>query len=496
MNTSIQRISVGGKNRYSGVLASDAPQKTLEDILLEVDSSSVLLWDGEPTLRSDFPQLLTALKEKCEWVGICTDGILLQQSNIVEYFKGLGLDAVFILIPSFQRQYNSWLIGPGRSKKALAGLKTAGKGGLEAYAEVPLTRSMMHRLSQTCMVLDKQGVKQIFLHPIESKDESLSISLSPRIGLMERIWSEFRLAQSSMKAKIVIEGIPQELVESIHHETCFFSDKAYVQYQSQNGKTSWIGRQYIQRFGWFECKRASIEAEIVPHQLMVIDPTDSSRDIRKHLVQIAQTLPKSLEVHGSFEQENIYSVLRDILRLNIEELWLCGDLSALARLTKLEWFRLKSIKGLMHHLTDASCPELICELFQRTSRQEHRLLVDIHSLEDLRRYDQAWNNKEVPIAPHFKLSADLPLADVIAIASELSPEIQVNLRDVLPPCLDGVDVGQRYIRWSLERDREKQFEKGLFSGREQCSQSNICLKAKQCCGVFAQWPVRAIVEDA
>ena len=492
MINEIQRIQIGGRRRYSGILTSEKEERSLTEISSEVEDSKVILWGGEPSLRKDILLLLEQIKQKVSWLGIRTDGLIFQKPRLATQLQSKGLDAIIVPIPSLQADLNSWLLGKGFTKKALQAMKIADAIGLEVFAEILITRSGMGRIAQTVLGLIRQGVSKIILRTIEADEvEKYSqLAVLPRQGLLQVELRKAFLIAKEEGAELFFEGLSICSFQEESQQQWRFSDREYLLCRNIEHQNCVVPKSYIQNFGWAEFSREEIENTEVPFQCIEIQEEDSSRSIRQHLVTIAETKPKELHILGRFNHPQLYSLLRDSLRLAIPEIWLMGDLSSLLSLGKMEWFRLKGINGLGHYLTEPSISSEVLELFERTKRFEHRVYASVCNLNDIMLYDMAFQKGELPVAPHFILKGEWSVQELLRTIKTLSSEVQERFDELIPFCL-GTGKPQRwgYISWEGIRDRERTSPWRITSQWTECPKARDCVAFQGCCGIMNGWDI-------
>lgn len=486
----IQRISIGGSRRYKGLLGFQKEEKSVTDIIEEIHHSRIILWGGEPTLRRDILQLMKQVKQKVSWLCVRTDGVVFQKPKLAKQLKNAGLDAIIVPIPSLQSDLNTWVLGKGFTKKALQAMKLGKVIGLEVIAEVLVTRSGMGRIAQTFLGLIRQGISKIIIRAIEADEVNIDrqISILPRLGLLEQELRRVLLIAEQEDVEVIFEGFSACGFQEDIFNQWLFIDRQYLLCRNNEHQHCFVPKSYVQQFGWLEFSREEIDVVEVPFQTIEIRSEDSSRSVRQHLVQISQTKPQELHILGNFQHEQLYSILRDSLRLGIPEIWLIGDLQALLSISKMEWFRLKALKGLGHIIMEPKLSEDIVDLFERTKRFEQRIYAHVGSMNEIILYDRMFREKKIPIAPHFFLDGEWNIQALLEIIKTLSPEIQRNFDELVPFCLGaGAPQKKRFNTWKGVRDREKESSWNSFSQMISCPKKKDCLAFQNCCGIMKEW---------
>ncbi len=167
----------------------DQPQPTLAcitDALAAYTSESTLVFGGgEPTLRTDFPHLISMMPEESI---LATDGLALHKEEVVRMLVERGLKRVRIPIHSARADAHNWLVGiPGAHRRVSSAVQALLANGVAVSTETTLTRPTVPYLEETVAFLYRLGIRDIRFRMLERTGAAINyfVTLSPRFGLME-----------------------------------------------------------------------------------------------------------------------------------------------------------------------------------------------------------------------------------------------------------------------------------------------------------------------
>jgi cyclic pyranopterin phosphate synthase len=104
----------------------------------------VKLTGGEPTLRTDLPELVAALRPMVRELSMTTNGLLLEE--LAGPLRAAGLDRVNVSLPSLDAETYRRLTGVDGVARVLRGIRAAGKAGL---APIKLNVVALHGANDT-----------------------------------------------------------------------------------------------------------------------------------------------------------------------------------------------------------------------------------------------------------------------------------------------------------------------------------------------------------
>jgi len=103
----------------------------------------IALTGGEPTTRSDLPEMIRLLKKRKNWVSICSNGLKLKDMDYVKKLKENGLDSVLLSFNGF-REYTYEKMGGRKEELALKmkALENLGKLNIATILQVTLSEGI------------------------------------------------------------------------------------------------------------------------------------------------------------------------------------------------------------------------------------------------------------------------------------------------------------------------------------------------------------------
>ncbi len=331
------RIDIGGATRAPERLDEVAsPLRAGADILADIAAagSHWMLTGGEPTLRADLPALLAG-------GGLRTDGLLLSRPGVLTGLKRAGLQRVRVRIHSSRPDAHDWLSGAqGSLRHALRGLQACARAGVPTEAEITITRPTVGHLDETVALVCRLGVRGVVLRRLTAQGaaEADFIALSPRLGLLHGPLTEAMAAADAAGVPSWTEGIPTCMAPLARPQakptarapgcaTCPPGCPGYPE-------------DYASRFGHAELWR--VEGAPAREQLrVVIAPDEETRVVRRRLVAAAMCRPQTLRVIGAASHPACADLLRELLRLSVPRVEVCGVLDGLASLSGADQLRLR-----------------------------------------------------------------------------------------------------------------------------------------------------------
>ena len=153
-----------------GEMSLDECNKIM-DQMVEANISSVSITGGEPLVRPDFVQFITALKERRLHIDtIYTNGLLVTEKWI-EKFKALYPEKVLFSLSFDGIGCHDWLRGRiGMEQRTIEAIKLLTAHGYPIEIETPIFKDNLDKLPATCELLTELRIHNWKLSPmIESK---------------------------------------------------------------------------------------------------------------------------------------------------------------------------------------------------------------------------------------------------------------------------------------------------------------------------------------
>ena len=183
-----------GATRLDDVVVDPPPRDpTLEEIasLAARGSQEGALWlaGGEPTLRSDLPEIVRRVRERRPGIlGLVTDGLALARPRAVEPLRKAGLSRVRVTLHSTTLDAHDWLVATqGAGRQAIRALRSCAAAGLAVEMETTVTRPTTPHLAQLCELAAHLGAAALHLRRLIARGPAAEsfMALSPRLALLE-----------------------------------------------------------------------------------------------------------------------------------------------------------------------------------------------------------------------------------------------------------------------------------------------------------------------
>ncbi len=310
-------IAIGGADRSAGRLdGAPGPARSGADIAADIAAAGGpwMLTGGEPTLRADLPALLSG------GGGIRTDGLPLAQPGVLAALERAGLRRVRLRIHSSRPDAHDWLSGArGSLRHALRGLQACVRAGIPTEVEIALTRPTIGHLDETVALVTRLGARGVALRRLGAQGAAGAASDAAGIPA----WTEG--VPACMAPPERLRATPQARAPGC--ADCPADCPGYP-------------ADYAERLGFAELLRVSA----LPARArlrVVIAPDEDTRDVRRRLVAAAMYRPETLRVVGAAEHPARVELLRELLRLSVPRVELCGLLDGLASLPPADRLRLR-----------------------------------------------------------------------------------------------------------------------------------------------------------
>ncbi len=141
--------------------------KGMIDRLWDLGVPHIVFTGGEPTLRSDLPELIAYAEQKGQITGLNTNGRRLADRNFLQSLVDAGLDHVQITLESHDEGVHDSLVGAvGAWAQTVAGLRHALETRLYVMTNTTLLRANSPRLAETLRFLSAAGVPTVGLNAL------------------------------------------------------------------------------------------------------------------------------------------------------------------------------------------------------------------------------------------------------------------------------------------------------------------------------------------
>ncbi len=157
--------------------------KRVLDRLWQLGVPHIVFTGGEPTLRSDLPELIAHAESLGQITGLNTNARRLADERYVEQLVNAGLDHVQVTVESSSEQtHNQMVRSSGAFKQTIHGLQNALASPLFVMTNTTMLRTNLHTLPATLDFLAELGVPTIGLNALIYSGHGLTVGT----GLAEK----------------------------------------------------------------------------------------------------------------------------------------------------------------------------------------------------------------------------------------------------------------------------------------------------------------------
>ncbi len=255
-----------------------------------------------------------------------------------------GLKGLLLIVPGFESGLYDWIMGGTNGlKRLLRTVKVAHTLALPIVVEIPLLRVNIDMLESMFFFLSRLKVRDVLLRRITASGESEKnfIALSPRFSLISSALNRSLRRAQQLGIRVQVEGVPP----------CFFpswSDKvAAVRWLDGSTLTKKCANgcilpmDYNTSFGADEFACLQLTNQSV--YLFDIKASQETREIRRAFSEISAMNPEKMILQGELHHADMYSLLREALRLSVPTICLRGDVAPLFSCSLASRIRLRSI---------------------------------------------------------------------------------------------------------------------------------------------------------
>lgn len=146
------------------------------DDLWELGIPHVVFTGGEPTLRSDLPELIAHAEKSGQITGLNTNARRLSDPEFVEQLVDAGLDHVQVTLESCDADVHDRMVrARGAYAQTIAGLKNALAGRLYVMTNTTMLQTNVHTLPATLDALADIGVPTVGLNALIHSGSGLTV---------------------------------------------------------------------------------------------------------------------------------------------------------------------------------------------------------------------------------------------------------------------------------------------------------------------------------
>ncbi len=155
----------------------DTPQWCdILDRLWELGIPHVVFTGGEPTLRSDLPELIAHAEANGQITGLNTNARRLADRQYVEQLVAAGLDHVQVTLESCEAEIHDQMVrAKGASRQTIAGLKNVLASRLYVMTNTTMLQTNVHTMPDTLDTLAELGVPTVGLNALIPSGSGLTV---------------------------------------------------------------------------------------------------------------------------------------------------------------------------------------------------------------------------------------------------------------------------------------------------------------------------------
>ena len=168
----IRRCNLTCKHCYSISADKDFPgELTTQEVYTVMDDLKgfhvpvLILSGGEPLLRPDIFDISRRAKAMGFYVGLSTNGTLIDESNIDD-IAAVGYDYVGISIDGLRDTHDRFRSLDGAFDASLRGIRLCHDRGIKVGMRFTLTQDNAHELPQLLQLMETEGVDKFYLSQI------------------------------------------------------------------------------------------------------------------------------------------------------------------------------------------------------------------------------------------------------------------------------------------------------------------------------------------
>jgi heme d1 biosynthesis radical SAM protein NirJ len=153
--------SISADRDFPGELASDEVFEVMDD-LRAFGVPVLILSGGEPLLRSDIFEISRRAKQSRFYVGLSTNGTLIDESNI-DAIADVGYDYVGVSIDGIRETHDRFRRREGAFDASMKGIRLCGEHGIKVGLRFTMTQDNAAELPRLLALMDDEGVDKFYL---------------------------------------------------------------------------------------------------------------------------------------------------------------------------------------------------------------------------------------------------------------------------------------------------------------------------------------------
>jgi heme d1 biosynthesis radical SAM protein NirJ len=153
--------SISADKDYAGELSTAEVCAVMDD-LRDFGVPVLILSGGEPLLRSDIFEVARYAKKKGFYVGLSSNGTLIDETNI-EKIAAIGFDYVGVSLDGMRETHDVFRCKAGAFDTSLHGVRLCRDAGIKIGVRFTLTQNNAHDLPALLNLVDDEGIDKFYL---------------------------------------------------------------------------------------------------------------------------------------------------------------------------------------------------------------------------------------------------------------------------------------------------------------------------------------------
>jgi heme d1 biosynthesis radical SAM protein NirJ len=224
--------SISGDVDFPGELTTTQVFQVMDD-LKDFRVPALILSGGEPLLRPDIFEISERAKKKGFYVGLSTNGALIDDKNIGD-IAAIGYDYLGISIDGIGGTHDRFRGKPGCFEASLNGIRLARAAGIKVGLRFTVTQDNHAELGDVMALAAREGVDKFYLSHLvyagrgnKNRSDDAAIALTRRImdGLFDTAWQalengearEFVTGNNDADAVLLLHWVERRFPEKAAH---------------------------------------------------------------------------------------------------------------------------------------------------------------------------------------------------------------------------------------------------------------------------------------
>lgn len=153
--------SISADKDFPGELSTEEVFATMDDLKL-FRVPVLILSGGEPLLRPDIFDIAHRAKAMGFYVGLSSNGTLIDESNI-EHIAAVGFDYVGVSLDGIQETHDKFRRMAGAFDKSMHGIRLCKAVGIKVGIRFTLTQDNAHDLPKLLRLMEEEGLDKFYL---------------------------------------------------------------------------------------------------------------------------------------------------------------------------------------------------------------------------------------------------------------------------------------------------------------------------------------------